>query len=120
MVSSHGSTTGETNFVTTDKLYLLSTHEVWEDDDESTITGIDYHDTAYHNTRQLDYYKELNTTASNNNGTKKKNGSSYDYWWLRTAVSGIDTTFTMCTINGNWFNNFASSSFGVSPAFRIA
>ena len=29
VVSGHGSTSGETNFTTTDKVYLLSTKEVW-------------------------------------------------------------------------------------------
>ena len=65
VVSGHGSTSGETNFTSIDKLYLLSTHEVWEDADGNTSDGIDYYDTAYNNTRQLDYYSSQNVTTSN-------------------------------------------------------
>ena len=50
VVSSHGNTSGETNFTSIDKLYLLSTHEVFEDVDGNTSIGIDYYDTAYNNT----------------------------------------------------------------------
>ena len=79
VVSGHGSTTGETNFTTTDKLYLLSSHEVWEDVDGNTSGGPDYYDTAYHNTRQLDYYKGLNVTSLSYSSAIKKNGTS-DYF----------------------------------------
>ncbi|MBR2998151.1 MAG: hypothetical protein IKF37_03625, partial [Bacilli bacterium] len=68
VVSGHGSTAGEANFTSTDKLYLLSTHEVWEDVDGNTSSGIDRYDTAYANTRQLDYYKGLNVTTSSYSG----------------------------------------------------
>ena len=68
VVSGHGNTVGETNFTSTDKLYLLSTHEVYEDDDGNTSNGIDRYDTAYNNTRQLDYYSSQNITTSNYSG----------------------------------------------------
>ncbi|MBR1718694.1 MAG: hypothetical protein IJ715_05440 [Bacilli bacterium] len=71
IVSGHGITAGETNFTSTDKLYLLSTHEVWEDVDGDTSSGIDHYDTAYNNTRQLDYYKGLNVTTSSYSGVIK-------------------------------------------------
>ena len=71
IVSGHGITAGETNFTSTDKLYLLSTHEVWEDVDGNTSSGIDRYDTAYANTRQLDYYKGLNVTTSSYSGVIK-------------------------------------------------
>ena len=51
VVSGHNSN-DTTNFTSTDKLYLLSTHEVWEDVDGNTSSGIDRYDTAYNNTRQ--------------------------------------------------------------------
>ena len=51
-VSGHGSTSGELNFESIDKMYLLSSHEVWSND--TTF------DTAYDSTRQLDYYKNNN------------------------------------------------------------
>ena len=120
VVSGHGSTTGETNFTTTDKLYLLSTHEVWEDVDGNTSLGPDYNDTAYNNTRQLDYYKVLNVTTSNYSSAIKKNGTSNSYWWLRSASSFGTYDFTGVSNNGNWNYNSANYTYGVSPAFRIA
>ena len=133
VVSGHGRTSGETNFTSTDKLYLLSTHEVWEDVDGNTSSGLDYYDTAYNNTRQLDYYANLGITmGAYNNSTssydgnysgaiKKYNGSS-PQWWLRSANSITITTdnfYDVFTDGGrNW--NPANLTLGVSPAFRIA
>ena len=119
VVSGHGSTSGETNFSSIDKLYLLSTHEVWKDDDENPSSGIDYADTAYNNTRQLDYYELLNVTLSNYSEEKKQyNGSNY-YWWFRSAFSNSMSNFVLVFWDGNFGNSYASNSNGVSPAFRI-
>ena len=129
VVSGHNSN-DTTNFTTTDKLYLLSTHEVWEDVDGDTSSGPDYKDAAYHNTRQLDYYANLGVTmgaynysTSSNDGNYssaiKKNGTSNSWWWLRTAYS-IDTySFGSVFITGSWSVRDAYSTGGVSPAFRI-
>ena len=62
------------NFTSTDKLYLLSTAEVWAQGSSNTIE----YDTARDNTRQLDYYKNLGVTTSNKSGAIKKNGTSAD------------------------------------------
>ena len=119
VVSSHGNTSGETNFTSTDKLYLLSTHEVWEDVDGNTSSGIDYYDTAYNNTRQLDYYSSQNVTTSNYSvAIKQNNGSNY-YWWVRSAYSSNDTTFCNVASRGYSSVNEAYVTEGVSPAFRI-
>ena len=120
VVSGHGSTSGETNFTSTDKLYLLSTHEVWEDVDGDTSKGIDSYDTAYANTRQLDYYKGLNVTTSSYSGAKKQRNGSNDYWWLRSAYSHSTDDFYFVTTYGNWNISSAYNARGVSPAFRIA
>jgi hypothetical protein len=110
-----------TNFTTTDKLYLLSTHEVWEDVDGDTSSGPDYYDTAYHNTRQLDYYKGLNVTTSNYSSAIKKNGTSNSLWWLRSAYSRNTTHFNSVNTKGNYDrDSYAYYDCGVSPAFRIA
>ena len=120
VVSGHGSTTGEENFTSTDKLYLLSTHEVCEDDDGHINQGIDSYDTAYNNTRQLDYYAGLNVTTSSYSGAiKQKNGSNYD-WWLRSVFSKFTREFNYLDFNGNWTYSYADGTHdGVSPAFRI-
>ena len=118
VVSGHGSTSGETNFTSTDKLYLLSTHEVWEGDDGNTSNGI-YYDTAYNNTRQLDYYSSQNVTTSNYSGANKQRNGSNDWWWLRSARSIRNSSFCRVTASGSWGSDYSSGTNGVSPSFRI-
>ena len=115
VVSGHGSTSGETNFTSTDKLYLLSTAEVWAQGSSNTISG----DTAKDLTRQLDYYKNLGTSTSNYSGAIKKSGTSADNWWLRAVNSNIALSFFVVIDNGNWTNTSASNTNGVAPAFRL-
>ena len=114
VISGHGKNSGETNFETQDKLYLLSAHEVWEDNQMSTK------DTSYNNTKQLDYYKNQGVTANNYAGAIKKYNGSNNYWWLRSAVSVNTSRFLHVTDDGDWNGNIANGSSGVSPAFRIA
>ena len=115
VVSGHGSTSGETNFTSTDKLYLLSTGEIWADG----TSGTNSYDTARTLTRQLDYYKMRNVTTSNYGDAIKKNGSSTAWWWLRAAYSYTGNSFLIVNANGTWTSNNASYSYGVAPAFRL-
>ena len=139
VVSGHGNTSGETNFTSTDKLYLLSTAEVWADTVSSSngINGIDEKlsisplaapepvacgiecDNARDNTRQLDYYKNLGVTTNNYSGAIKKNGTSAASWWLRSANSINNFTFFFVTSNGDYINTNANYANGVAPAFRL-
>ena len=114
VVSSHGSS-DSSNFTSTDKLYLLSTAEVWAQGSSNTIN----HDTARDNTRQLDYYKNLGTSTSNFSGAIKKNGTNASMWWLRSANSINDNGVCRVESNGDWNNGSAYYTRGVSPAFRI-
>ena len=116
VISGHGSTSGEINFETQDKLYLLSSEEIYSDFVSSTNAQ---YDTAVGTSRQLDYYKNQGVTTSSYAGViKQYNGRSY-YWWLRSARSST-TNNVLYVINGFWSNNNANYSYGVSPAFRIA
>ena len=116
VVSGHGSTSGETNFTSTDKLYLLSTAEVWAQGSSNTI---DF-DTARDVTRQLDYYKNLGTSTSDYSGAIKKNGTSATNWWLRAATTIYNISFNSVGINGGYNGDtYAGSSYGVAPAFRL-
>ena len=117
VISSHGSTSGETNFETQDKLYLLSSHEVY---DGGTNNEISARDTAYNNTKQLDYYKNQKVTSSSYTGAIKKYNGSDDYWWLRSARSSNTLNFLRVDNDGYWGSHYANSSLGISPAFRIA
>ena len=113
VVSGHGSTSGETNFTSTDKLYLLSTAEVWAQGSSNTISG----DTAKDLTRQLDYYKNLGTSTNSYNGAIKKNGASA--WWLRTPSSNTNNYFYIVIESGDWSDDHANATNVVSPAFRL-
>ena len=122
VVSGYGEN-DSTNFTTTDKLYLLSPHEVWKDIDNNENAGIDYYDKSYSNTRQLDYYKALDVTASsypgaNYSGAIKLYNNSEKYWWLRSAYNQ-NTSFFIVTGSGGWGNFSSSYISGVSPAFRL-
>ena len=114
-VSGHGSTSGEINFTSTDKLYLLSTAEVWAQGSSNTISG----DTARDVTRQLDYYKNLGTSTSNYSGAIKKSGTSASYWWLRSANSSSDDGFYSVGSDGGRDCSGANFTYVVAPAFRL-
>ena len=111
VVSGHGKSDTE-NFTSTNKLYLLSTAEVWAQRSSNTI---DY-DTSRDVTRQLDYYKNLGTSTTNRSGAVKKSGYA---WWLRVANSSDNNNFYRVNNRGDWSNNNASTINGVSPAFRL-
>ena len=114
VISGHGSTEGETNFETQDKLYLLNAQEVWDTNDYDTSVGT---------SKQLDYYKNQGVTTDNYDGAMKQN-EQYDgidaAWWLRSAHSSSTSRFLIVNDNGDWNRSYAYSSNGVSPAFRIA
>ena len=111
VVSGHGSS-DSANFTSTDKLYLLSTKEVWG----SNPGG---YDTATAETRQLDYYKAQGVTTSNYGGAIKRYNGSNSYWWLRAAYSTYGNSFYNVTTYGSCYYNLAHNPYGVAPAFRI-
>ena len=112
VVSGHGSTSGETNFTSTDKLYLLAPKEIYTNFSSS-------YDTANDLTRTLDYYTSIGVTTSSNSGAIKKKGTSAYIWWLRAATSSSTYSFLSVYDNGGWANEPASISRGVAPAFRL-
>ena len=118
VISGHGSTAGETNFTSTDKIYLLSTHEVWEDVTSNNI--LKTYDTAYNNTRQLDYYKNLGVTTNSHSYAIKKNiNGNTSNWWLRAANSNYFYRFWSVNAVGSNYYHDARSTIGFAPAFRI-
>jgi hypothetical protein len=80
---------------------------------------MDYYDTAYNNTRQLDYYANLGVTTSNYSGAIKQRNGLNNIWWLRSAYSTFASTFYYVTSGGSWTYSTATYARGVSPAFRI-
>ena len=112
VVSGHGNTSGETNFTSTDKLYLLAPKEIY-------TNFSDNYDSARNLTRTLDYYTSIGVTTSSCSGAKKKNGTSAAVWWLRSANSYGNIYFYYVNGKGASYRNNASNALGVSPAFRL-
>ena len=110
VVSGHGPS-DSANFTSTDKLYLLSSMEVW-----GSNTG---YDTATAETRQLDYYKSQGVTTTNYSGAIKQYNGSNTRWWLRAAISNYSNFFYYVSTNGDWGNYYTFITYGVAPAFRI-
>ena len=112
VVSGHGKS-DSTNFVTTDKLYLLAPKEIFSNWSNN-------YDTAKSLTRTFDYYINAGVTTSNYSGAKKYKGTSAYYWWLRSAYSTSNSDFFRVNRSGGWSgSNTATAANGISPAFRI-
>ncbi len=120
VISGHGSTEGETNFETQDKLYLLSFEEIYGDFASSINAS---RDTSGGTSKQLDYYKNQGVTTDNYVGAKKQYNGSGNFWWLRSAVSSNNRNFFDIDSKGAMAadpSNQNTPPVGVSPAFRIA
>ena len=107
VISGYG-TYGSSNFETTDKLYLLSTAEVWP-------SGQVY-DTATDSTitRQLYYY-----TLSTSTRIKQNDGSNA-VWLLRSAYHyDYSPNFYAVDSRGSYEYIVPTNTSGVSPAFRL-
>ena len=112
VISGHGSE-DTSNFTSTDKIYLLSAHEVYEDGTSNQVSSID---TAYNQTRQLDYYAEKGVTISNNisYAIKQYNSSNFA-WFLRVAASNTNNAFIYISD----VEHAGDTNLGFAPAFRI-
>ncbi len=113
VISGHGSTVGEINFETQDKIYLLSTKELFSKSADRDTIDLE--------TKQLDYYKNQGLTMSNYKGLIKKFNESDSIWWLRSSNSNYSNVFLYINSDGTWNGNRSANNLsGVSPAFRIA
>ena len=109
-ISSHGSS-DSANFLSTDKLYLLATAELYENGEDI--------DTAKNLTRQLDYYKSIGVTINSYSGAIKKSGTTATDWWLRSFYKTNNQHVYSVQRTGRVAHSMANLSIGVSPAFRI-
>ena len=103
------------NYISTDKLYLLSSKEVWGKDGTTNLIN---NDSAENETRQLDYYKNNGVTTSNYSGAIKHLSNSVGFWWTRTPRSYENKSFYYVMDTGDWSSDYVLAR-GVSPAFRI-
>ena len=116
VISGHGNTAGETNFETQDKLYLLSSEEVYGDFADSDYANTE---SALGTSKQLDYYKNLGVTMDDYSGAiKLYNGDTID-WWLRSVFSNYTIYTVYIDYDGGWGGG-SGDTYGISPAFRIA
>ena len=120
VISSHGPTAGEDNFISNDKLYLLSCEEVYGDFASSFQAT---YDTSVGTSRQLDYYKKMAVTMDSNNAAIKQYNGTNSNWWLRSAyyyTYNSPDSFLSVQSSGSWGAFGSTYPTGVSPAFRIA
>ena len=117
-VISGGESGKSSNYITYDKLYLLSHVEVY---------GANYNmDTVTLNhTRQLDYYAMNNVTNTTNQIVRKDYTNivyQYKNWWLRSASHYNKIDFNVANNNASGYAGAYQSnySYGVSPGFRLA
>ena len=94
-----GGTAG-TPSATTDKVFLLSSTEVWGDIQSDGT--------------QYEYYKSKGVTTSNHSGAS----SSYDHW-TRSVNPSYSTTFRSVISDGGWNLNHATNTLYVFPAFSF-
>ena len=113
VISGYGSRDYE-NFKTTDKLYLLSTMEVWG----SNPGG---YDTVENETRQLDYYKKEGVTIDDSMYEQiiKQYKGVNTAWWLRSPYTTYSSDFYDVETSAGWHASTADKTLGVAPAFRL-
>ena len=100
MTDNKGGGTAGTPSATTDKVFLLSSTEVWGDLD--------------HDGTQYEYYKSKGVTRSNYSGAS----SSY-YRWTRSVYPSDSTYFRSVYSDGGWDYNYATGTACVFPAFSF-
>ena len=92
VVSGHGKS-DSSNFTSTDKLYFLSSKEIY-----SNWSKIE--DSAKDVTRRLDYYKSKHVTTSSHSDAIKQLGNVANSWGLRFANSSYDYYFLSVSTSG--------------------
>ena len=127
VISGHGASDKNTartdeNWESTDKLYLLSTGEIYSNcltENCYDTASYPYNGSGATTTRQLDYYNGVTTSANYERAIKQQGGSNR-WWWLRGAHATTSNTFRTVNTDGSINTYNASVSGGVAPAFRIA
>ena len=100
MTDNKGGGTAGTPSATTDKVFLLSSTEVWGDLD--------------HDGTQYEYYKSKGVTRSNYSGA-----SSSNLHWTRSVYPSYSTHFRYVYSHGDWGDYYAANANCVFPAFSF-
>lgn len=92
------------------KIFLLSGYEVgWTTSDYSyfPVDGA-----------KLSYFESGTGTSANNKRIANLNGSAA-FWWLRSPYTDYTNRVWRVYSDGNYGNNYASSSYGIRPALVL-
>lgn len=100
ITDNQGGGTAGTPSVTTDKVFLLSSTEVWGDMQSDGI--------------QYEFYKSKGVTTSNYSGA-----SSSNYPWTRSVTPYTSTYFRAVNSGGACYNGNATLTYYVFPAFSF-
>ena len=100
MTDNKGGGTAGTLSATTDKVFLLSTTEIYGDLQSDGV--------------QYEYYKSKGVTTSSYSGA-----SSSNYHWTRSVYPGYSTNFRYVSSSGGWNNAYATHTSCVFPAFSF-
>ena len=115
VISSHNNGTSA-NYITTDKLYLPSSKEIYGKKGTTIITD----DSSDNYTRQLDYYEINNVTTDNySKAIKTDTDGSSTVYWLRSASSSTNYSFYGVYFSGGYNDYSSVNTNGIAPAFRI-
>ena len=87
---------------------------------DGTSNKVSTYDTAYNESKQLDYYMNKGVTANDYAGAIKQYNGINDTSWLRSAYYASARSFLIVADRGYCSNDLANVSYGISPAFRIA
>ena len=112
VISGHDMGPDTENYISIDKLYLLSYVEVWGTNYEYDTLKLVSNETP-DGTKQLEYYGKADSTRN-----KIADGHN-NSWWLRSADYGTNVNFLGVDDEGNVYYNYATTGAGVAPAFRI-
>lgn len=124
VVSGHGSSDNN-NYVTSDKLYLLSIKEIYgrnSDGMDEFYSDTIGEDTASIYSRQLDRYSYMNATVhgySNYTGLAKTYNNGQEWWWTRSPRKTFNDNYYGVMGNGVLATDNTSVNHGVAPAFKI-
>ena len=100
MTDNQGGGKAGTPSATTDKVFLLSTTEVYGD--------------LQSDGAQYEYYKSKGVTTSNYSGASSSSGH-----WTRSVYPSTSAYFRFVYSYGGWYSNYATDTYCVFPAFSF-
>ena len=104
-----GSNTASNVTSTSDKIWLLSEHEVHGTRSYANSAEANYQ-------KQYDYYKNGNSKVKYQHSAT----TSACRWWLRSVIAGYAISFCIVSTSGGANSDYAYYSYGFAPGFKVA